>query len=528
MREIKAEHRSPAEFAMTKFWKRKDTLVVAGGSIPCIRELYILAKEMDKLSQFRYVNLTEEEYVLGSCEDKIRRAIVEGAAESGAQVVIFYLSCLDILVRLDFRDMEESLSAETGTMVRCFYRGPLGKEEKDRVDADTFLASLPEEKGRVKPGTSQMPPPVSDGAAISDWMRQKGRKNILVTPAGCRSCMADLDMMEDQREVYYPSLEGKDFIFGMEDKTIRETDELMKDGPSGKAALIGTAVPSFMGMDGDMVAKEIQDKGHPSLYFDADGFHDGLYGLSRAELSWAKFRMNRAKRKKGKVVEILGYSPLLCGYKKQYEKAAEFFSSLGYEMVFSGEWEGDSLPALNWCVSAAGIPAGRWMEKVMGIPLLISHPLGNHAFENWKKRVQELLEEGKGERTLHIHNMSLEETRKEPVLFIGDPVRMMGAAHYLWHRGFHHVKIAVPAWTGETEKLALSAPGAEFIETFSNEKEWKELAEDYDFILGDPWYEPLCPSGRFIALPWGGVSGRSYKDGGVPLGEDTERILDSI
>lgn len=48
------------------------------------------------------------------------------------------MSCLDILVRLDFHHLEENLYKETGVLVKCFYRGPLGKEEKERVDADTF------------------------------------------------------------------------------------------------------------------------------------------------------------------------------------------------------------------------------------------------------------------------------------------------------------------------------------------------------------------------------------------------------
>lgn len=50
MQTIQAEKRSKAEIAMTRFWKRKDVMVVAAGSIPCIRELYVLAKEMGTLA----------------------------------------------------------------------------------------------------------------------------------------------------------------------------------------------------------------------------------------------------------------------------------------------------------------------------------------------------------------------------------------------------------------------------------------------------------------------------------------------
>lgn len=528
MKEIRAEKWTPAEFAMTKFWERRDTMVVAGGSIPCIRELYILARKMGRLSQFRYGHLTEEDYILGNCEEKVRHLIREGAVVPGVQVVIFYLSCLDILVRPDFRDMEETLSRETGKVVRCFYRGPLGKEEKDHVDVDTFLSQLPPEKGAVEDGFPQLPPPVSDGAAVSDWLRMDLWRNVLVTPAGCRSCMVDLDMMEDQAHVYYPALEGKDFIFGMEDKTSRETADLLKDDPEASAALIGTGVPAFMGMDGAMTAGEIRKAGHGSVYFDADGFHDALYGLSRAELFWAKVHLGHGGVEKKGVVQVLGYSPLLCGPKTQYDRAISFIRNLGYEVRFDGEWEPEGLPALNWCVSGAGLLAGRWMKDILSVPLLISHPLGDHAFGSWKKQVEELLAEGKGERSLHIHNMGISETRRDRVLLLGDPVRMMGAAHYLWHRGFHHVMVAVPCWTGDTKKIAFASPGSAFIHPFADDGELEALGESWDMVLGDPWFAAFLEKGQFNPLPWGAISGRESGNSGAPLGKETTDILDSL
>lgn len=102
MKTIQAEKRSKAEIAMTRFWKRKDVMVVAAGSIPCIRELYILAKEMGTLHQFRYVSLTNSDYILGSAEDIIREALRKAALVPGVQVVVFYLSCLDIFSTTGF------------------------------------------------------------------------------------------------------------------------------------------------------------------------------------------------------------------------------------------------------------------------------------------------------------------------------------------------------------------------------------------------------------------------------------------
>lgn len=116
MKTIQAEKRSKAEIAMTRFWKRKDVMVVAAGSIPCIRELYILAKEMGTLHQFRYVSLTNSDYILGTAEDIIREALRKAALVPGVQVVVFYLSCLDILVRLDFHHWKKTYIRKRGCL----------------------------------------------------------------------------------------------------------------------------------------------------------------------------------------------------------------------------------------------------------------------------------------------------------------------------------------------------------------------------------------------------------------------------
>lgn len=510
MKSIQAEQRSKAEFAMTKFWKRKDMMVVAAGSIPCIRELYILAEEMDTLHQFRYVKVNHQEYILGTAEKKIRQAIREAAAVQGVQVVVFYLSCLDILIRIDFKDLEASLSAETGKWVRCFYRGPLGKEERDRLEADAFMAAFPQEDGAVIRHRGQLPPPVSDGAGISDWIRRKNHGNVLVTPAGCRSCMSDLDMTEDQAHVYYPKTETKDFVFGMEETTCRQTCQLLQKTCLQSISLIGTAVPSFMGMDGEALAEELRQRKCRAWYMEADGFHDALYGVSQAELSWAKRVANEMVQEVAPCVQILGGSPLLGGLRESYQEGIDFLAALGYAVLFDGETSlSGCRPALNWVISAAGLAAGQWMQEAMGIPLLVSQPVGNHAWQTWKRQVQELLAAGKGERMLCIHNMHIPKRREERVLFIGDPVQVMGEAHALWHEGFCHLQLASLVWTKETREVYQKAPGSERFHYIASLADIEQVAENCDVVCCDPWLFPFFPKQKKISRPWGLLSGRN-------------------
>ena len=127
-------------------WQRKDVMLVAAGSGPCLRELYYRAVEQGKLQQLMFCHTTDDDYTMGTAEEKITRVIKRAAAVHGVQVVVLYLNCLDILTRLDFDYLESSLSEATGVMVRYFFRGPLGKMDiRHFKPVYEFMAELPEE-----------------------------------------------------------------------------------------------------------------------------------------------------------------------------------------------------------------------------------------------------------------------------------------------------------------------------------------------------------------------------------------------
>ena len=517
---IEMEEVTEKGFPMAEFWKRKDTVLVCGGSIPCIREAYVLAVERNKLDRLSYVPLTEEEYVLSTAEERIREEIRSVSHRKGVNVIIFYLSCPDILIRMDFQDMEESLSRETGKVVRCFFRGPLGKGEKGYEKAEDFVKHLPPDEGGPLEAPPLLPPPVADCAGISDWLRFRNCANILVTPAGCRSSMVHMDMMTDQKQVYYTKTEEKDYVFGMEETTEKQTAELLKDSNIRRFALIGSAVPSFMGMNGqaavEAVEKETKRKG---LFFKADGFHDILWGVSEAERKWVEESDFTKAGDKKKTVLILGYSPLLCGDIHQYDGCLHFLREEGLTPFFSGQEEVSARPSLVWVVSSAGLLAAEMYEKRYGTPVLISCPVGDHALSMWQKHVRNLVSAGKGRAVLKIHNMDLPHTRKEKVLFIGDPVHTMAAAHALWHEGFSRLVLGAYEWSKEDRALYERAPGTEWVTCFKRDENLKKLGEEADIIVADPLLLPFFPGKHFIPFPWGALSGRrAVKPGSGVMG----------
>lgn len=311
------------ELAMDKFWRRKDLLLLVPGSLPCLRGVYSRALSVGKCHQVSYVRMTNSDYVLGTAEERIRNGIRRAALRKGVKIIIVYLSCLEILIRIDFEDIERQMAVETGCIVKCFFRGPLAKTDQgNHASAEELSASFPPVVSEIA-NEEDLPPPMSDAAGISDWMRVDGYANALITPAGCRSCLRDMDMEMGQRHVYYTETKGEDYIFGFEDTVEKQTETIYREKKYAHVGLIGSAVPSFMGFDEAGVIRDER-----TVYFPSDGFHDAVSGVSMAQLMTVK-ESSFSDRAKGKYVEVLGYSPLLCGGQKTVCPLSVFYQIVG-------------------------------------------------------------------------------------------------------------------------------------------------------------------------------------------------------
>lgn len=494
-------------------WQRKDVMLVAAGSGPCLRELYYRAVEQGKLQQLMFCHTTDDDYTMGTAEEKITRVIKRAAAVHGVQVVVLYLNCLDILTRLDFDYLESSLSEATGVMVRYFFRGPLGKMDiRHFKPVYEFMAELPEENGCISHNLYQLPPLATDVAGVIDTLPANEAK-VLVAPSGCRACLRDGDLLEQTQGVYVLETKKQDFIYGIEDNCVKQCSELMSDGKYKSLNLINSAVAAFIGFDGNWVANSMENN-LKIRSFDMDGFNDAVYGVSCAQ----ELLMEEEQElyiKPAREILILGYSPLLCGEREQYAECFAYIRSLGYEPRFVGETAGGR-PALCWVVSTAGIAAARMLNEKYTVPLLLSCPVGEHAMKMWRKNVQELCNSENNEiRRLCIHNYSIQETDKRKLLFIGDPMQTMGLAHALWHEGFHHVQLATLCTGVASRNLYRKAPGADkWLIIVDSLTALQDLWEDADIVFADTLLADIMSSvgaetKKHIPLPWGVISGRS-------------------
>lgn len=536
MKSIKAQELHYADAPADVLWERRDLVIVAAGSGPCLRELYYRACRQNRLSQLVLCQTTGEDYAMGTAEEKIVRSLRQAARIAGVRVIVLYLNCMDILTRLDFDYLEKASTEETGVLVRCFFRGPLAKMDVQHyLPVKQFMQQLPAEDSAVTGRIFQLPPLMTDIAGVLDCLPQESELNVLVAPSGCRACLRDGDLVKEAKEQYYLDAVDQDFVFGLEATCLQQCRQQLALKQYQGINLLSTAVASFIGFDGDWVAKEMETEKIKGRCFAMDGFGDAVYGASCAQRLLVQQEPAVYGKDSIKEILVLGYTPLLCGDREQYNECFDCIRRLGYEPRFLGEPAGGRL-ALSWCVSSAGLAAGQFLLEQCAIPLLVSCPVGSHALKMWSKHVQELCQVQKAEkRQLCIHNYALEETDARKILLVGDPVQTMGVAHALWHAGFQHLQLVTVSKNAGGRRLYRQTPGADkWLIIVDSLTALQDLWEDADIVFVDTQLaELLLEAGAtpktVIPLPWGVISGQQscYSGSGV-LGQEMAGHLQAL
>ena len=440
------------------------------------------------------------------------------------RAVVIYLSCLDILTRPDFADIERTLSAETGCIVRCFFRGPLAKADGIRHEtAEELLAALPPEEGAVT-ASAQLPPPMSDTAGVADSLREEGAAHVLVTPSGCRNALARMDLMAERSDVYALIPQAEDYIFGMEETAAAETDALAAEGAFRTVHLLSSPVPAFMAMEAAPILQAAEEQGCRACAPPTDGFHDAVYGAAEAALRLVQEAAD-GWREAGRTVLILGYSPLLFGDMAQLDAPFAFLTAYGCNVRIAG---GDALterPALVWLVSGAGVSAAEWLRSEYDVPVVHSLPLGDAGRTAWRAEIAAALglppEDAAAEQAAG-------DVREDKILIIADPIAVAAIDRLLRAYGFRNIRCAAYAWDEETVVLYRQADGADML-IFHTATELQPAWNAADAVIADPALLPAMGEKRLVPLPSGLLSGRDAAgEGSGVLGADFAVVLDAF
>lgn len=484
---------------------------------------YRRALKIGALERFRYAAVRAEDYVLGMAEEEIRDAVLDAAHLHGARAVVIYLSCLDILTRPDFADIERTLSAETGCIVRCFFRGPLAKADGIRHEtAEEILAALPPEEGAVT-ASVLLPPLMSDTAGVSDFLREEGAAHVLVTPSGCRNALARMDLMPERSDVYALIPQAEDYIFGMEETAAAEIGALAAEGTYRTVHLLSSPVPAFMAMEAAPVLQAAEAQGCRACASPTDGFHDAVCGAAAASLRLVQ-EVADGWRAAGQTVFILGYSPLLFGDMAQLDAPTAFLTEYGCDMCTAGCDALAERPALVWLVSAAGVSAAEWLRREYDVPVVRSLPLEDAGQTAWRAEIAAVL-------GLPIEGAFAEQTAGDPradkILIIADPIAAAAIERLLRAYGFRNIRCAAYAWDEETAALYRQAAETDVL-VFRTAAELQSEWDAADAVVADPALLPAMGEKRIIVpLPSGLLSGRDAAgEGSGVLGADFAAVLD--
>ena len=503
MQPIVAEEIKDFDTSLDRLWVRRDLVVVAAGALICFRSIYRRAQQIGALERFRYAAVRAEDYVLGAAEEAIRDAVSDAAHLPGARTVVIYLSCLDILTRPDFADIERTLSSETGCIVRCFFRGPLAKADGIRHETvEELLAALPPEE-RAVTASAQLPPPMSDTAGVLDFLQEDGAAQVLVTPSGCRNALVRMDLMSERSDIYALIPKPEDYIFGIEETAAAETGALAATGAYRTVHLLSSPVPAFMAMETTPVLQAAEEHGCHACASPTDGFHDAVYGTAEATLRLVQEASNEWLEE-GRTVFILGYSPLLFGDIAQLNPPTAFLTACGCNVRIVGRDSLTERPALVWLVSAAGVSVAEWLQREYGAPIVRSLPLGDVGRAGWQSEVSAALD-------LPLEDVGVgqlvKNVRTDKVLIIADPIAAAAIACLLRAYGFCNIHSAAYAWDEETAALYRQAAETDVL-AFRTAADLQVVWNAADTVIADPALVPAMGEKHLVPLPSGLLSGR--------------------
>ena len=526
MERVLAEEIRDFDTSLDRLWARQDLIVLATGALLCLRSLYRRAQRIGALGRFRYAVLRAEDYVLGTAEEEIRRSVRAAAALPGARVIVLYLSCLDILTRPDFADMEQRLSAETGCIVRCFFRGPLAKADGiTHETAEDILAALPPAVGAVT-ARAPLPPPMSDVAGAADFLHADGAATVLVTPSGCRNALARMDLLPAHTDVYALIPKAEDYIFGMEDTAAEEVGAFAAKGQHREIRVLTSPVPAFMAMAAEPVLAAAEAYDCHAEACPMDGFRDAYAGAAAVERAMAEEAASMW-REQARTVLLLGYSPLLCGDAAQLTQARADLAASGYALTGLRD-TGTMQPALIWLLSAAGITAATWLHEHCGIPIVRALPLGSAGRAAWQAELSAcgvMLAP-----RAHRGEMSpvCTVTAAHRILIVSDPIAASAARRLLTSHGCPSPVCAAYAWSEETAALYRAA-GTEGLHIVCTAEELRPLWEAADIVIADPALCSAMGDKVLLPLPSGFLSGRDAAGAGSGvLGADFAAQLEEF
>lgn len=483
--------------------ERKDLVLLAAGSLACVRGIYMTAAADNTLDRFRYTIISPSEYATGQAAGKIKELIEKTIKTLKPAGIVLYASCMEIITDLDFDRIRSEIDNPDGVKIKMLKRGPLVKRHMDPEEMlKEILSDIPDSGKEIHSIGKMVPPPMPDFEAIATMIKNYKSYNALLTVGGCDGCFESAGDPFNMRKT---RLNDLDISLGSEDLFVKGISEDKKDlAPDAESILLGTAVPGVVGLDYDRIRSELEKEGQTVTLIKTDGFQSGEEGISRGYRMLMKAKTEREPGKHiPNAVGILGAHPLAATSPEKIAHGLEHLEWDGFEAhLFENEAPEDlgvfRNMNMNWVVSLGGVSAADYLKQEYGIPYLVGIPVGKRAMMAWRRAVNSLMGVT---ADLSVPERNTDRKSTLRVLLAGDPVLTKGIAQYLYDmQGIENAKRAVftripsqEKWYETAFKMAensvsifpdetISLSGVEY---FRNRTQWAELVEEADIIICD-------------------------------------------
>lgn len=377
----------------------------------------------------------------------------------------------------------------------------------------------------------------ADTFGVCSALFELGGMVVIHDPSGCNSTYTTHDeprWYDTDSLIFISGLTEMDAIMGNDDKLIDDVVTAAKDSNPAFIVLLCTPVPLMMGTDFPALARVIEDEtGIPTFAATTNSMQTYDVGVSWAMemlarhmvlekgasaqgfcCSWKPdFAQVQTKRKfqvppEPIGVNVLGMTPLDFATNGSDQAMTQFLMDHGFRRVSNwamgstlGQIQGAAQADVNLVVSVSGLAAAKVLQERFGQPYVVGVPIGDAMTETMAQVLQRAAET----KTSAYPCQAYREDAVPRIAIIGEQVTSASLARALEIAGNTSVQVicplqTIPEITGPTD---CHLEGEETLLT---------ALADFDTIIADPLYKPICPSSaRFIPLSHEAFSGRLYE-----------------
>lgn len=482
-------------------WKRTDTLLVVLGSSICLRNIYFKAREVNKLGQYLGYQASKEDYIFGT-DFSQNTDLIEKICTKNKPIIIFYLSCLDIITSSNLLPLVKILN-DRGYKTLLLERGPLVKAYKSPAKKlKTFLDKCEENRELKEEITAELPPYAPNSVVFANGIDNSLAKRLIISPGGCGKCWKNHEVSISDDLFYSTNFSHDEVIFGVDDYLIEGAKKIVDDGD--KLKIFTTPVVDMISFDSKKIENKLKENNVDVSIYKNIGFDNSIYSLFKHYDSLNKKGSGYYGSEDGKVL-LLGLNPMFFPSQKIFTSIIKFINNNKEDFIF---YNAESTCAIKgiWNFSIIYEKLAQNLSEKIRVPKYLGIPYGESQCKELKKTIGMDI-------FLTFKNLELENTKSIGIicgitngiklkLYLKSMQNNLDIKKYLYLQNKEDVKNMNPI----AEKYQLNI--------LTDKEDIYNISKDHDCWIGDPTFLDIIKSknlgGKFIDFPDPLLSGKKY------------------